>query len=111
MMTTESLIFSNVVFFSYRAELPQGLVHVLFHHGDTRKQVYRYLYAQISVSIIALLHEWLVIFQIPHKPNHQIPPRGPLARGVVFGGLARVVFEKFTNHECGDAFTTSLATK
>ena len=63
------------------------------------------------VSIIALLHEWLVIFQIPHKPNHQIPPRGPLARGVVFGGLARVVFEKFTNHECGDAFTTSLATK
>ena len=108
MMTTESLI-SNVVFFSYRAELPQGLVHVLFHHGDTRKQVYRYVYAQISVSIIALLHEWLVIFQIPHKPNHRLPPRVPLARGVVIGGVARVVYEKFTTMSAVMRLPTELA--
>ena len=50
----------------------------------------------VALGFIALLHEWLEIFQIPHKPNHQLPPRGPLARGVVIGGLARVVFEKFT---------------
>ena len=43
---------------------------------------------------IALLHKWLVIFELAHKPNHQLPPRGPLARGVVIGGLARVVIQK-----------------
>ena len=60
---------------------------------------------------MALLHEWLGICPLPHKPNQQLPPRGPMARGVVIAGLARVVIDKFTNHEWGDAFTTSLATK
>ena len=56
-------------------------------------------------------HSWLVIFELPHAPNHPLPPLGPEALGVVIAGLARVVIDKFTNHEWGDAFTTSLATK
>ena len=44
-----------------------------------------------QAGFIALLHEWLVIIELPHAPNHQLPARGTLARGVVIGGLARVV--------------------
>ena len=68
----------------------------MFETGQKIKRKHCSILLDVPQSIIALLHEWLGIFELPHKPNPQLPPRGPLARGVVIGGLARVVIQKFT---------------
>ena len=47
--------------------------------------------SSVGKRITALV---VVIFQIPHAPNHRLPPLGLEALGVVIGGLACVVFEK-----------------
>ena len=78
---------------STRGQNRQG-GRVVFSQIPKRVSIVRFLCQ--SYDNIALLHEWLGIFELPHKPNHQLPPRGPLARGGVIGGLARVVIQKFT---------------
>ena len=51
-------------------------------------------YVCASEVVNAPPHSWLVIFELPHAPNHPLPPLGPEALGVVMGGLACVVIQK-----------------
>ena len=51
---TAYVLQSSILFCFDRSTIPLGLQHVLLHHGKSRREVYKYMYGQVVVSVVLL---------------------------------------------------------